>query len=453
MAGPLRHIPMPSIWRPKSRISQLLVCLLSCLFLLLADSKIMVAQISSSARRTTLEAETANNTSTSDAFQAMSNGNARPSHVSKLPLRYLLYPGASTRIYARVVPFFLKSQKHVDVGYYSDDPRQVGRQVEDMISRGIDGAIVDWYGTDHPDLGRASVAFRDQAERHSGFSFVISEDKGALKNCMRKSGCDVTRRLIEDLNYAYDHFEKSPAYLQENGRPVVFFFDVNLDPIDWGRVRQFVKGNPLFIFRNAGALKRPESDGAFIWVDHTGHRDMPYLDDFYKKAIDAHRSRPVISLGSAYKGFDDRAASWSENRVTNQECGQIWLDTFAKVNRYFSPSQPLEYLQVVTWNDYEEGTEIESGIDNCVNIEPQISERTLTWRIAGNEHTIDHFRIYESTDGDHLVELAELPSGARKWELPRNSFSTGRYQLYIQAVGKPSIIDKVSEPVSWTVSR
>jgi hypothetical protein len=159
-----------------------------------------------------------------------------------LPLRSLLYPGATAKIYARVVPFFLKSQKHVDVGYYSGDAHQVRRQVEDMISRGIDGAIVDWYGTDHPDLGRASFAFRDAAEDHNGFSFIISEDKGALKNCVRNPGCDVTRHLIEDLNYAYDHFEKSAAYLRQDERPVVFFFDVNLDPIDWSRVRHSVKG-------------------------------------------------------------------------------------------------------------------------------------------------------------------------------------------------------------------
>lgn len=341
----------------------------------------------------------------------------------------------------------------MNVGYDSDDPQQVRRQVEDMISRGIDGAIVDWYGTDHPDLGRASAEYRDAAESHAGFSFVISEDKGALKNCARKPGCDVTRHLIEDLNYAYDHFEKSSAYLQQDGRPVVFFFDVNLDPIDWGRVGHFVKGNPLFIFRNSRALTLPYSDGAFIWVDHTGHRDMPYLDDFYKKASDVRRSRPVIAFASVYKGFDDRAASWSENRVTNQECGEVWLDTFAKVNRYFSPSQPLDYLQVVTWNDYEEGTEIESGIDNCVNIEPQISERTLSWRVTGNEATIDHFRIYGSADDSHLSELAEVPAKVRKWELPRNGIGAGWYQLFVQAVGKPSIIDKMSAPVSWAASK
>lgn len=398
---------------------------------------------------TTLAAETRNNTSTSDRFPGMNNGNPAPSHVSKLALRSLLYPGATTKIYARVVPFFLPSQKHVDVGYRSDDQRQANRQVEDMMSRGIDGAIIDWYGTDHPDLGRDSVAFRNSAESHPGFSFVISEDKGALKNCRRERGCDLTHHLIKDLNYAYDHFEKSESYLQQDGRPVVFFFDVNQDPIDWGRVREEVKGNPLFIFRNPNGFAFPAADGAFAWVDHTGKRNMPYLDDFYHKAEDARRSRPVIEVASVYKGFDDRAASWSEGRVTDQECGQIWLDTFARVNHYYSQSRPLAYLEVVTWNDYEEGTEIETGIDNCVQIEATISDKNLNWRISGNDKTIDHFVIYASEDGQHLVQLAQLSAKARKWELKSNGLSQGQYQVFIQAIGKPSITDKMSQPVTW----
>src|SRR5581483_2899913 len=321
------------------------------------------AEKPSESRTTTLDLLTRNNTSASNSFRGMQNGNAAPSNVSKLPLSSLLYAGNRTEIYARVVPFFLKTQKHVDVGYHSDDPAQADRQIEDMISRGIHGAIVDWYGRDQPDLGRTAFAYRDGAERHPGFRFVISEDKGALKDCARKSGCDISRHLIEDLNYAFDKFENSPAYLRRDGRPVVFFFDVNQYPVDWNRVRKFVKANPFFIFRYAHAFSRAESDGGFSWVDHTGKRNMPYLDDFYKKALEAARSRSAIVVGSVYKGFDDRAASWSENRVTDQECGQIWLDTFDRVNRYFSVSKPLEFLQVVTWNDYEEGTEIESGID------------------------------------------------------------------------------------------
>ena len=434
----------PPVVRPASKS----VFVLAFLALSLSHAALQ-AQRPPESVETTVQEQTGNNTSASNDFQGSQNGNAPPSHVSKVPTRSLLYERANTKIYARVVPFFLKSQKHIDVGYYSDDPRQVRRQVEDMMSRGIDGAIIDWYGTEHPDLGRASFAFRDAAEEHPGFTFVISEDKGALKNCVRKPGCDVTRHLVEDLNYAYDHFEKSSAYLQKDGRPVVFFFDVNLDKIDWSKVRQSVKGNPFFIFRNKGSFSGPESDGAFSWVDHTGRRDMPYLDDFYKKYFEESRSRPLMVVASVYKGFDDRAASWSENRVTNQECGQIWLDTFAKVNRYFSPSKTLDNLEIVTWNDYEEGTEIETGIDNCVEIQASISGHKLTWHISGNENTISHFTIYASPDGEKLVKIAELPRKARDWDVRGSELAGGHYQLYIQAVGLPSITDKLSAPVSF----
>jgi len=405
---------------------------------------------SSSPSITTLDFQTRNNTSASDKFHGSENGDSAPAHVSKLPLRSLLYPGASTKIYARVVPFFVPSQKHINVGYKSGDPGEVRRQVEDMISRGIDGAIIDWYGTEHPDLGRASDAFRDQAESHPGFTFAISEDKGALKDCRRKPGCDPTRRLIEDLNYAYDHFEKSSAYLEQSGRPVVFFFDVNQVHIDWPRVRNVVNGNPLFVFRNAGALSRPESDGAFAWVDHTRQPEMPDLDDFYRKALNASSLRPMMAIASAYKGFDDRIASWSENRVTPQNCGQSWLDTFDRVNRYYSSTHQLDYLQVVTWNDYEEGTEIETGIDNCVEIQPSASGRSINWKVSGNQNTIDHFTIYASLDGKRLVPLTEVPADARSWELRSKAMPPAHYRLFVQAVGKASFIDKMSPPLSWT---
>jgi hypothetical protein len=440
--------------RPTSCFSHLrshastLALSLASLFLL-AYSLPLNAQRGSTSADTTIEEQTRNNTSASNDFRGTQNGNPPPAHVSKEPLRSLLYAQANTKIYARVVPFFLNSQKHINVGYSSDDPREVRRQVEDMMSRGIDGAIIDWYGRDHPDLGRASVEFRNAAEDHPGFTFVISEDKGALKNCVRNPNCEVTGHLIEDLNYAYDHFEKSSSYLQRDGRPVVFFFDVNLDNVDWSRVRKFVKGNPLFIFRNKGAFSMPQSDGAFSWVDHTGRREMPYLDDFYKKYFDESRSRPLMAVASVYKGFDDRAASWSEGRVTDQECGQIWLDTFAKVNRYFSPSKPLDALEVVTWNDYEEGTEIETGIDGCVQIQPSLSGRKLTWHISGNENTINHFVVYASPDGQKLIKLAQLPRKARDWEVRASDLAAGRYQLFVQAVGEPSIIDKLSAPVPW----
>ena len=399
-------------------------------------------------RQVDLRAKTSNNTSASASFRGMYNGNAQLGQVSKLPIRSLLYPGATTKIYVRVVSFFDQNKKHADIGYLSDDRDQVGRQVEDMLSRGIDGAVVDWYGTQRQEHAQVPVVFREEAEDHPGFTFAISYDRGALKKC-EDSHCDVTRLLIEDLNYAYDHFEKSPAYLVQNGRPIVFFFDVINPSIDWNQVRSSVKGNPLFINRNARSFKAPESDGAFGWLDRNTSPDLPYLDDFYKKYFEARSSRPTVIFGSVYKGYDDRAASWGKGTVLPQNCGQTWLNTFGKINHYFSPSNPLDALQIVTWNDYEEGTEIETGIDDCVQLQPKLSGDKLHWDVSGNENAVDHFAIYASPDGHKLKELGEVPEKTHDFKLSAATVAPGQYHLFVEAVGKPSILNKMSPSVQW----
>src|SRR5439155_5872948 len=102
------------------------------------------------------------------------------------------------------------------------------------------------------------------------------------------------------------------------------------------------------------------------------------------------------TIGGVYKGFNDTLASWGSNRITGQQCGQTWLQTFAKVNSFYNSGKQLDALQLVTWNDYEEGTEIESGIDNCFSVSAKMSGTALQWNITGNENTIDHYVVYIS---------------------------------------------------------
>jgi len=95
-----------------------------------------------------LAAETGNNTSTSPAFLGSPNGNiAGKNNISKVDATTLLYPGSTTKIYAHLMPWFGGSN-HLNVGYASDDPAQVTRQVNDMLSRGLSGAILDWFDDD-----------------------------------------------------------------------------------------------------------------------------------------------------------------------------------------------------------------------------------------------------------------------------------------------------------------
>jgi hypothetical protein len=111
---------------------------------------------------------------------------------------------------------------------------------------------------------------------------------------------------------------------------------------------------------------------------------LQYLERFYSKAQQSSK----IAVGSAYKGFDDADASWGKGRVIDQRCGQTWLSTFAVVGRFYSASHQLPALIIPTWNDYEEGTEIETGIDNCVEVKASIRDgKTLVWNISGRKNS------------------------------------------------------------------
>src|ERR1700739_4306853 len=134
---------------------------------------------------TTLADKTGNNTSAAAGFSGQANGNLGANNVSKVNVHSLLYPGATTKVLAQLLVWFGQSN-HMNVGYSSTDPAQVQRQITDMISRGIDGVIIDWYGPNNP-IDQATQLVMKEAEKHAGFTFSIMIDAGAMGNAC--SGC------------------------------------------------------------------------------------------------------------------------------------------------------------------------------------------------------------------------------------------------------------------------
>lgn len=400
---------------------------------------------------TTLAAETGNNTSTSGTFAGTTNGNlAGNKNISKVNASTLLYPGSTTKIYAHLMAWFGGSN-HLNVGYASDDPAQVTRQVNDMLSRGLAGTIVDWYGPNGTRTNNATLLLRQEAEKHSNFDFAVMEDKGALSTCAATAGCDVTGRMVQDLVYAYNTFEQSPAYMRVGTRPLVFFFGVEAYSIDWTRVRNNVPGSPIFIFRNSGAFTHAVTGGGFSWTglsSDPSNMGLGYIDNFYATGL---KYPSLQSVGSAYKGFNDSIASWGQNRLLYQQCGQTWLSTMRETGRYFSSSNQLDWMQLVTWNDYEEGTALETGIDNCVSVAASLSGTILKWTLNGQQNTIDHFNVFISLDGANLMRLASVAASSRALDLSTFSLASGTYKLLVKAVAKPFLTNKMSAAVGYAV--
>jgi len=394
---------------------------------------------------TTLAAQTGNNTSAANSFISQKNGNQGAGNVSKVDVHSLLYPGATTKVYAHLMVWFGKSN-HMNVGYSSTDPAQVHRQITDMISRGIEGVIIDWYGpgNSEDDATRLVMA---EAETHPGFTFAIMIDQGAIKwdSC---SGCTPQEALINQLQYIEQTYFSSPAYMTREGRPVVTNFDIDRSfSIDWKAVNAALSSQPIFLFQNNSGFSHVLSGGSYSWVmPTTSNYGLQYLASFYQAGIPFTTEETV---GATYKGFNDSLASWGSGRIMNQQCAQTWLNTFSEINSLYNSGKPLPTLQLVTWNDYEEGTEIESGISNCMTVSAQVGSNTLRWTANGNRNTLDHYVVYISTDGKNLMPLTALETSVNSADLCGYSIPTGNYTLYVQAVGRPNIANAISGPVQF----
>src|SRR6201993_3050283 len=205
-----------------------------------------------------------------------------------------------------------------------------------------------------------------EAEAHPGFTFAIMVDQGAIKwnSC---SGCSPQQALVSQLQYVEQTYFPSSAYMTVAGRPVVTNFNIDLSySINWDDVSASLSTQPAFLFQNNSGFTHVLSDGSYSWVmPTTSDFGISYLTSFYDTGMSTTGAQTV---GAVYKGFNDTLASWGSNRVMGQQCGQTWLQTFSEINGLYHSGKQLAALQLVTWNDYEEATEIESGINNCLSV-------------------------------------------------------------------------------------
>jgi hypothetical protein len=395
---------------------------------------------------TTLAAQTSNNTSAANGFSNQSNGNLGAANVSKVDVHSLLSTGSSIKVYAHMLLWFGGSN-HMNVGYSSTDPAQVKRQISDMISRGMDGVIIDWYGPNNG-IDAATKLVMAEAENHPGFTFAIMIDQGAIKwnSC---SGCSPQQALVNQLQYIERTYLPSPAYLTRQGQPVITNFNIDLAyTIDWNAANAAMSSHPLFVFQNNSGFTHTLSNGSYSWVmPTTTDYGADYLSSFYNMGTSFPSEQ---TMGASYKGFNDTLASWGSNRIMGQQCGQTWLQTFSDFNTRYSAGKELPALQLVTWNDYEEGTEIESGIDNCLTLSGTVAAYTLQWTTNGNENTIDHYTAYVSTDGQNLAPLTDVAAGTHSLNLCSFTIPSGNYKLFVQAAGKPGIINQISGAIQYT---
>ncbi len=284
--------------------------------------------------------------------------------------RALPSPQGGPVVLAIYQPWF-GEKDHIDVGYSSLDRNVQQKQVERAKDLGIEGFVVDWYGP-HKSFMDRGYGLMQQVASENNFHVALLYDETA-------DGSRATDTTISDLQYAYEHYigpQAGPsrdAYLTYDGRPMIFVFPKS-NKTDWSRVRQATRDwerPPLIIYEYRNNPNDAQFDGLYVWV-HPGKGGWAsdgsrwggdYLDGFYQKMVSDYPDK--IAVGGAWPQFDDSRASWSQNRRISARCGKTFEETLRAFRRYYSDRNPLPFLLIQTWNDYEEGTAIEPGVPNC----------------------------------------------------------------------------------------
>jgi hypothetical protein len=404
-------------------------------------------------------------------------------------------------------------RNNVRAGYNSNDDATIAAQVEDVRRRHIDGAIMSWegYGTSEDE---AVLRFQRYVNKNhckgaqqcdpmylimiDGPSWAYSVKATGIPGtsgagCGGKTGgayedCVVAHVRNDMCSMNGSHWGND-AYLKDNGRPVVMVFpeegviaawgpapsweDVWVHIAEWNRdlphncakpPYNADNGVPLVIFEHSGGFTHRASDGAYYWVQVAGTdpaksqyvfnvnspSTVETLEQFYQAA---QRNPAKMVWGAGFKGFNSSGATWGTNRILDQACGQLWMQSLTESNRFYA-ADPLRYLQVITWNDYNEGTEIETGIDNCFTVSAEVKGTVLNWRLdASNEFaslaTVSHVEIYDSSDGENLRLIDKVPAErSGTWDL--GVLPAGAHKVFVRMVGKNSILNRMAGPVVFT---
>ena len=439
-------------------------------------------------------------------------------NVSTEDLHSYLNNGANTKIYANMMLGYCSAagtaycDNNVQTGYTSDDALTIAAQAEDLKSRHIDGAIMTWEGAGTSE-DAAALLYQQYVNQNDcdtagcdpmyllmydgpswGYTVTSTGIPGTSgTSCSGLSAADfencAVAHIRNDMCYMNGMHWGNSAYLKSNGRPVVQIFpdeavipatgpapswtDIWVQIEDWNSdlpgncgtaPYNADNGVPLIVFENAGGFEHQDSAGSYYWVEPAGTdpaadqftlnispaTEAGTLDNFLATALTYNDQ---LTWSNAFKGFNSSQANWGTGRIMDQECGQTWIASLEESNGYYS-SAALPYLQIATWNDYNEGTEIESGIDNCFEVAASTAEQTLTWTLTANNTyasltTVSHIEVYDSADGQNLTLAASLPAAlSGSWSL--SNLASGTHTLYVRMVGKNSIQNRISSGVAYS---
>lgn len=255
--------------------------------------------------------------------------------------------------------------------YDSSDPAVVEYHVLLMKLAGIDGVIIDWYGSadflDYRSNDEATLKLFRFA-RKAGLKFCICYEDQTIRHMIDAGYLPATNAVLhaqQEMRYLQTRFFSDASYLRWKGRPVLLNFGPQYFTAssNWDAIFSvFTPSNRPAFFTEDNRL--PIGTGAFNWPPMwlsqapgtggvlSGAALKSYLADFDQKAA----SWPAF-ISSAFPRFHDiyqRAGVRNYWGYLGDRYGGTFRETLGR-----AMTNASAIVQIVTWNDFGEGSMVE----------------------------------------------------------------------------------------------
>ncbi len=256
------------------------------------------------------------------------------------------------------------------IGYYSS--LSWAAQMYHILlswSCGIDGLVINVKDGPDADCMKLIVQTLKRLyeidHAHFSYDFSISYDDQGLLSVYEAE---------EKFIYLRDFILTEPIdFLSYDGTPAIFAFNypnayLTAEEFFSALDDVFDSGRPYIVWNQIEADAAPYVNSFFPWVQPGGEWNgvnwgKVYLDWFYPE-FDYYTSQLDFATGGVWAGFDDRSnGCWGDRtRWIDRQDGWVYDETWKYVNEY-SGDLPLDWVVIETWNDWNEGTEIEPSIE------------------------------------------------------------------------------------------
>ena len=242
--------------------------------------------------------------------------------------------------------------------YDSGDRHVIEYHLLTMKLAGIDGVIVDWYGLtnyrNYATLQSNTTRLLETAERLK-MKFAICYEDQTIAALVKANRIDPSERVshaASEIEWLSKYWFKSPSYVLHEGKPLLLSFgQEGLSDSEWS---QCLKKSNTTVSYFSQHHKRSAAVGAFDWPIPSDSKNA--LERFRNEAKKWPFAIPV-AFPRFVDFYADAKVGKSYGRIEDDN-GQTFRKTLEHAITSNAP-----FIQLATWNDWGEGTQIEPSIE------------------------------------------------------------------------------------------